>query len=119
MPTVVNLWGSWCGPCQEEASILSKASEKYRSAVRFLGIDIEDSDNSALDFDTHVTPPVHYPSVVDPDKKALLALHFTGPPETLLVNSAGEVVHAHRGKYDSPAQLHDDISKYLHIGLTG
>jgi len=114
-PTVVNFWGSWCGPCQEEASILSSASHRLSARVRFIGIDVEDSDNSALDFDAHVSPPVNYPSVVDPDKKALLAMHFTGPPETLLVDSAGKIVHIHRGKYDTSAQLRNDIGKFLHV----
>ena len=119
-PTVVNLWGSWCGPCKEEASYLSTVSRQLRAQVRFLGIDIEDSDDNALTFDsTEVTPPVRYPSVVDPEKKALIALHFPGPPETLLVNSAGTVVHTHPGKYDSAAALRDDISRYLQVRLAG
>lgn len=119
-PTVVNLWGSWCGPCGEEAGYLSTVNRQYGSAVRFLGIDIEDSDDNALTFDsTRVSPPVRYPSVVDPEKKALLALHFPGPPETLLVDSAGKVVHTHPGKYDSAAQLRGDISKYLRVRLAG
>jgi thiol-disulfide isomerase/thioredoxin len=119
-PTVVNLWASWCGPCKQEGGYLSTVSRQLRTTVRFLGIDIEDSDDNALIFDSaNVTPPVRYPSVVDPAKKALIALHFPGPPETLLVNSAGRVVHTHPGKYDSAAQLRGEISKYLQVRLAG
>jgi thiol-disulfide isomerase/thioredoxin len=115
MPTVVNLWGSWCGPCQQEAALLSSTYDANRAKVRFLGVDIEDDPDSALDFGTHVTPPVRYPSVVDPDKKLLLALHFPGPPETAFLNPAGKVVHIHSGQYSSAAALRADLATYLGV----
>ncbi len=114
-PTVVNLWGSWCGPCQLEAGFLSSTYDADRATVRFLGVDIEDDPASALDFGAHVSPPVRYPSVVDPDKKLLLALHFQGPPETAFLSSAGTIVHIHSGQYTSAAQLRADLATYLHV----
>lgn len=115
MPTVVNLWGSWCVPCQQEAAVLSKVYDADRGRVRFLGVDTEDSADSALDFGTHVTPPVRYPSVVDPDKKVLLGLaKAPGPPQTAFVDAAGAVVHVKVGPYTSAAALRSDIATYLH-----
>jgi cytochrome c biogenesis protein CcmG, thiol:disulfide interchange protein DsbE len=114
-PTVVNLWGSWCGPCQIEAAYLSSTYDQVRGRVRFLGVDIEDTDDSALNFGTKVTPPVRYPSVVDPDKSVLNALHFTGPPETLFLDASGRVVHTQHGEYTSGAALRSDLSTYLHV----
>ena len=67
-PLVVNIWGSWCGPCQEETRFLSRVYDDLKPSVRFLGIDDEDDVNSALDFAPHVQPPMRYPSVVDDDK---------------------------------------------------
>jgi cytochrome c biogenesis protein CcmG/thiol:disulfide interchange protein DsbE len=114
-PTVVNLWGSWCPPCQAEEGFLSKAYDKVRRNVRFLGVDTEDSNNSALDFVAHVKPPVRFPSVVDPRTTVLLDLHFQGPPETLYINSAGRIVHVHRSQYFSAAAVEADIATYLHV----
>jgi thiol-disulfide isomerase/thioredoxin len=114
-PTVVNIWGSWCGPCQDEAAALSSVYRADRGKVRFLGVDTEDDPDSALNFDAHVTPPVRYPSVFDPDKKLLLDLHFDGPPETVLVDSAGKVVHTHAGAYSSAQQLRSDLATYLKV----
>ena len=46
---MINVWGSWCTACREEAPSLSEAAEKYASkAVRFLGIDTLDNDASAI-----------------------------------------------------------------------
>jgi thiol-disulfide isomerase/thioredoxin len=114
-PTVVNLWGSWCEPCQAEEKYLSSAYDATSGKVRFLGVDTVDDADSALDFDAHVTPPVHFPSVFDPDKKVLLDLHFTGPPESLYLNAAGKVVHINRVPYASTAAVMADISRYLHV----
>jgi cytochrome c biogenesis protein CcmG/thiol:disulfide interchange protein DsbE len=115
-PAVVNVWGSWCGPCQQEAGYLSEVYDADRGKVTFLGIDTEDDPNSALDFGTHVTPPVRYPSVVDPDRKVLIALaKAPGPPETAFIGTSGRVVYIHLGGYDSAAQLRADISRYLGV----
>jgi thiol-disulfide isomerase/thioredoxin len=116
MPTVVNLWGSWCIPCQQEAKALSQVYDADRGKVRFLGVDTADDPNSALDFGAHVSPPVHYPSVVDPDKKVLLGLaKAPGPPQTVFINPAGRIVHVKIGPYPSAAVLRSDIATYLHI----
>lgn len=115
MPTVVNIWGSWCVPCQAEAGFLSSAYDRARHQVRFLGVDTQDEADSALDFGAAVSPPVRYPSVFDEDKKVMLDLHFVGPPETLFVDGAGHVVHVHRGPYLSTAAVTSDIATYLHV----
>jgi thiol-disulfide isomerase/thioredoxin len=116
MPTVVNLWGSWCIPCQQEAAVLSKVYDADRGKVRFLGVDTADDPDSALDFGAHVTPPVRYPSVVDPDKKVLLGLaKAPGPPQTAFINAAGAVVHVKIGPYTSAAALRSDLATYLHV----
>jgi thiol-disulfide isomerase/thioredoxin len=115
-PTVVNIWGSWCVPCQEEMPFLSSVYDADRGKVRFLGVDTEDSIDSALDFGRHVTPRVRYPSVVDPDKQVLLGLaKAPGPPETAFVDAAGALVHVHVGPYQSAAALKADIAAYLHV----
>jgi cytochrome c biogenesis protein CcmG/thiol:disulfide interchange protein DsbE len=114
-PTVVNIWGSWCEPCQAEEKFLSGAYDKTHGTVRFLGVDTVDQADSALDFDAHVSPPVHFPSVFDPDKKVLLGLHFQGPPETLFIDSAGRIVHTNRVPYTSTAAVTADIATYLHV----
>jgi thiol-disulfide isomerase/thioredoxin len=115
-PTVVNVWGSWCIPCQKEAAALSTVYNALRPKVRFLGVDTADSANSALDFGAHVTPPIRYPSVFDPDKKVLLGLaKAPGPPITAFVDASGVVVHVATGPYDDAAQLRADVAKYLHV----
>jgi thiol-disulfide isomerase/thioredoxin len=115
-PTVVNIWGSWCKPCQAETPMLSRAYAELAPQVRFLGIDTVDDPNSALDFAVNIEPRMRYPSVVDDDKRALIAVGgSTGPPVTLFVDAGGKIVGRKFGEYRSDQQLRDDIEKYLGV----
>jgi len=116
IPTVVNIWGSWCTPCQAEAKYLSTVYDALKPRVRFLGVDTEDSSDSALDFAPHVRPPMRYPSVVDDQKKVLVGLDlFSAVPSTVFVDANGRVVHKAAVAYHSVAQLRADIARYLGV----
>lgn len=70
---VLNVWGSWCGPCRGEADDLEQVAVASASrGVRFVGIDVRDDRDAAADFlrDRRVS----YPSIYDPPGRSLLAL---------------------------------------------
>jgi cytochrome c biogenesis protein CcmG/thiol:disulfide interchange protein DsbE len=115
-PMLVNLWGSWCGPCQKETPYLSQAHARLGKAVRFLGVDTEDQADSALDFAAHVRPPMRYPSVLDDNKAVLLSVH--GPsavPMTIFVDAQGNITHLSPAAYDSVAAILADVQRYLGV----
>jgi len=94
---VVNFWGSWCGPCREEAPTLAVTAQQYRSAgVSFLGVDVRDTTASALAF-AH-SFGITYPSVSDTG--SVITLDFTsvvpiaGTPTTLVVDRTGHIAGA-------------------------
>jgi thiol-disulfide isomerase/thioredoxin len=91
---VVNVWGSWCGPCHAEADDLAEASKRLASQdVRFLGIDIRDQTASALAFQKDYG--IGYPSIFDPDSSTLLELPESmmavSPPTTYVIDSQGRL----------------------------
>ena len=117
-PTVVNIWGSWCGPCQAETRYLSSVYDAAKGKVRFLGVDTEDDAKSALDFAPHVTPPMHYPQVVDKNKSVLIGLNTpSAVPTTVFVDAFGRVVHITHLPYRSAATLRTDIDRYLGVSV--
>lgn len=70
---VLNIWGSWCGPCRSEAADLVRvATATANQGVQFVGIDVRDSREAGADFarDFGLT----YPSIFDPPGRALFAL---------------------------------------------
>jgi len=98
-PVLVNLWASWCLPCQQEMPALQRAYAVHGRQVRFLGVDTEDEGDSARDFLAAVG--VHYPQVADDRGDLLHRLGGTGLPVTVVLDAAGNVVYSHRG------QLHE------------
>ncbi|HEV2778271.1 MAG TPA: TlpA disulfide reductase family protein [Actinophytocola sp.] len=71
---VINIWGSWCGPCRVEAPELQKLYDQTRdSGVQVLGVDVRDEQRSAPE-DFVRDRGLTYPSIYDPPGRSLLSL---------------------------------------------
>lgn len=92
-PVVVNVWGSWCAPCRTEAPILAATSAAYADRVSFVGVDVKDNRAAAIAFEQNYG--ITYPSIEDPDGRAVLALSQYVPasavPVTLVLDDQGRV----------------------------
>lgn len=113
--TVINVWGSWCPPCREEAPSFSEASKKYASKnVQFLGINILDNDASAQTYNSQFG--ITYPSLADPDESLVLDLKAvlpSDPPSTLIVDRNGKVAVRALGAITEP-----ELDQYLNYALS-
>jgi cytochrome c biogenesis protein CcmG, thiol:disulfide interchange protein DsbE len=112
-PTLVNVWGSWCGPCQKEVPALQAVYAAAHGRVRVLGVDTEDSHASALDFAAHVH--MTYPSVTDDDGTFIRALGRHATPMTLFVDSGGSVVHTSYGPFSNAADVRAQVHRWLGV----
>jgi thiol-disulfide isomerase/thioredoxin len=87
---VLNIWGSWCGPCRAEAPELQSLQEQTGAAV--LGIDVRDDRSAATDFvrDRSIT----FDSIFDPPGRTLAALSGyprNTVPSTIVIDPQGRV----------------------------
>lgn len=101
-PVLVNLWASWCAPCQRETPMLVQVHRRFGSAVTFLGVDTQDERGSAADF--LAAFGVTYPQLSDPDGRLLHRLGSSGLPITLLLDRDGRVAFTQHGEL-KPAAL--------------
>lgn len=90
---VLNIWGSWCGPCREEIPDLQEVYRLKRDAgVTVLGIAVRDDRDKASDFLRD--RGVEYPSIFDPPGRSLAALRGFPPnvvPSTIVLDRAHRV----------------------------
>lgn len=114
LPTVVNVYGSWCGPCATEMPVLRRLHEAAGPRIRLVGIDTEDEPRSALLFAIDLRQ--HWPALRDDDGLVSRALGG-GAPKTVFVSTSGQVVHVQRGAYTSYEQLLGDMKRYLGLSL--
>lgn len=115
LPTVINIWASWCPPCRAEMPYFDAAHQNYQDKVQFLMInatgssDTETKENvqSFVD-EMGLTAPVYY------DINFINQIKFgtTSLPTTILLNDRGQVVKIIRGMVSEP-QLIDEIESLL------
>lgn len=92
---VLNVWGSWCPPCQQEAPDLQAASVALApKGVKFLGINTKENGNQAAAAAFERAYGITYPSLFDsPDY--LLALRgvvaANAIPSTVVVDAQGRI----------------------------
>jgi thiol-disulfide isomerase/thioredoxin len=109
-PIVVNFWGSWCPPCEDEAPHLATVSKEYEGEVQFLGIDIVDAREPAREFIRRYGWT--YPSLFDPTAAIRDGLGYVGQPITLIYDRLGELVWDKTGTIDA-GELREQIENVL------
>lgn len=84
---IVNIWASWCGPCQAEAPLLRRAYEADGAKVAFIGVDSRDGRRAATQFLDRYG--IAYPNVADPSGATAAWLGSRGLPTTVIFDPSG------------------------------
>ena len=101
---VVNVWGSWCGPCVAEVPDLVEVETEMREAgepVTFIGLNSRDTIPNALAFEKKYAVP--YPSLQDDGgrTRAQLGSLAVATPTTLVVDGDGRLAARVSGQVDA------------------
>ena len=113
-PVVVNIWASWCGPCQVEMPYFEEAIKKYGDEVEILMVNLTDNQRetkeSALEFikDKDLEMDI----VFDEDLSAANAFNVMGIPRTIFINIDGEITFDREGLVDED-MLFSNIKKII------
>lgn len=90
---VLNIWGSWCGPCRGESPALEQVAQASAGrGVQFVGVDVRDDRDAAADFVRDRGVP--YPSIFDPPGRSLLVLRGyprNAVPSTIVLDRSHRV----------------------------
>ena len=93
---ILNLWASWCIPCQNEVDELLKISEQ--SNITVIGILVDDSASNGKEFikDNKVT----YKNILEEAESDIVLSQFnwTGIPTTLVLDRNLSILHTLNGE---------------------
>jgi len=93
---VINLWASWCIPCQNEVEELKKISEKNNISV--IGILVDDSPSNGKDFISKYK--ISYENILEEQESDLILSQFSwsGIPTTLVLDKNLTILHTLNGE---------------------
>ena len=93
---ILNLWASWCIPCQNEVDELLKISEQ--SNITVIGILVDDSASNGKEFikDNKIT----YKNILEEAESDIVLSQFnwTGIPTTLVLDRSLSILHTFNGE---------------------
>ena len=93
----VNLFASWCAPCEAEHKYISELSAAYPDQV--FGVLYKDKlDDGLASLDRLGNPYTRI--ALDPDGQGGLDFGLTGVPETFVISADGEIIDHVQGPLD-------------------
>jgi len=114
-PAIINVWGSWCGPCKEEMPVLRSFYEKVQGKLALIGVDVEEAsieDGRKFVENYGIT----WPNLYDADGKSRVYFGM-GVPVTWFIAVDGSVAYKHIGVIKSEKELISLTLKYLGVKL--
>ena len=104
-PLLLNVWASWCGPCEAETPVLAAFADSQGGRVPVIGVDIGDTQAAGLA--AAARWGATFPSVQDPGEslKGTLRAPYVGPPATYLLRADGTVAPLILGEISDVEQI--------------
>ena len=115
---LINLWATWCGPCQAETPELVKLHKEYQSrGVEFVGLSTENPDASARsvsEFIQHFNVDYQI-GWAKPEVAQIMMQGRTSIPQSFIIARDGRVIRRFIGfnPDNTPTQLREALERAL------
>jgi len=101
-PIIIDLWATWCKPCQRELSAINEAYEEWQqeTGVKVIAVSVDQAQNI-----NKVKPMVNdmgwnFEVLLDPNSDLFRAIGAASVPFTLILDGQGKVVFKSDGYAD-------------------
>jgi thiol-disulfide isomerase/thioredoxin len=115
VPTLVNLWGSWCGPCRKELPLLQELSAEAGDRLQVVGVISKDGLPQAASFAEEAG--VTFAGAYDGEGELMAELGLKGLPFTYFLDADGALVHTQVGEVTSAEELRGLVAEHLGVQL--
>ncbi len=109
-PLILNFWYSTCEPCRREMPVLAASADTHSATVRFVGINMNDSIETATAFAEKYN--VLYDIMFDSSGSFISDLGVATAPMTLFVDAQGMIVDQVAGEITAE-KLESLITKWF------
>ena len=98
--TVINFWGTWCGPCVNELPYFDAIAEKYGEQVLVVAVHSSMARDTAPAFVAQTYPDTDIVFLRDYDKDGITGAYYTALgglgayPYTLILDGNGVITHS-------------------------
>jgi thiol-disulfide isomerase/thioredoxin len=109
-PIWLQLFASWCGPCNNEAADIVRIAKNYGEAIHVVGIDVKESPDKARAFrERHAIP---FPIALDDTGSVFRTLGFKALPTHVFFDSLGRITCISVGDL-KPDEMDNEIAVAL------
>ena len=115
VPTLVNLWGSWCPPCREELPLLQQFADLAADRVQVVGVISKDGLPQADAFATDAG--ITFPQAFDGEGELMTELGLNALPFTYFVDGDGRLAHTQVGPVESVDEIRALVAEHLGVQL--
>ncbi|CCH86059.1 Thiol-disulfide isomerase-like thioredoxin [Modestobacter italicus] len=115
VPTVVNLWASWCGPCREELPLVQQLADAGGERVRVLGVASLDGASQTASFAKDAA--ISFPSAFDGEGEVMAAIGVNTLPHTIFLAADGSIAYVQVGQVQSLAEFEQLVADHLGVQL--
>ncbi len=115
---LVNLWATWCPPCEAEFPFLNEAYERYSDRVAFIALSCEADDTPEMIEAYRAAHGIAFPMGRDEGSVLYDYAGGSGIPMTVIVDRFGNAAFAHLGSFISAAEVSRALEAFLGDGYT-
>lgn len=113
---LLNIWASWCPPCEAEFPDLNEAYEAYKDRVAFIALSCEPEDTLEVIAEYRRSHGVTFPMGRD---EGMALIEYTGSdgiPTTVIVDRQGNAAFFQIGMFEDASRVGEALEGVLNGG---
>ena len=115
---LLNLWATWCPPCEAEMPFLNEACEQYGDRVAFIALSIEDEDSLEEIEAYRLEHGIAFAMGRDEGASLFRYAEGQGIPLTVMIDRFGNAAFAHEGSFMNAGEVRRVIENFLGDGYS-